>query len=248
MNLPCTAVILAHTADEKLFQAIASVQQFAELLVIDNASGIKKTDIDHSNFIIHTLSDKPITDFAAVRNKALTLASQDWVFFLDSDEILEPFNVEKLTNVLATTHHHGFSCTRSDVFLGKQLRHGEAGNQQLVRLVRVCHTTFVGAIHEVAHVTGSVGEVPLQVTHYSHQSISDFITDVGKYASTLGSQKEASLLRLLFELICYPPAKFIQTYFLQAGILDGYRGLTYSFVMSLHSLIVRITAYEKHHT
>jgi glycosyltransferase involved in cell wall biosynthesis len=234
--------------DKRLLKAIASVTQFSELLILDNASGITKKDVTHDNCKIHTLSDHPITDFSAVRNKALQLASEKWVFFLDSDEVLQPFSVRKLSKVLATTQHHGLNCTRSDFFLGKQLRYGEAGNQKIIRLLRACHTTFTGKIHEVAQVTGSTGEVPLCIDHYSHQSISNFISDVSTYATLLGAEKKNSLPRLLFELLFYPPTKCMHTYVIKGGWRDGYRGLTYSLVMSLHSLIVRITAYEQNHT
>lgn len=248
MKLPCTAVLLTNTNSQQCLQAIASLHSFEELLIMDNASELQKKDISHDNYQRIALPETPITDFAKVRNKALNLAQHDWVFFLDSDEILQPFDHSSFNKTLESTTHQAFTCVRSDFFLGKQLHYGEAGNQLLTRLVSKHHTTFTGAIHEVAEVSGTTGVSPLVIYHYSHQSVSSFIADITKYATAIGQQKKLSVPELLFELLLYPPAKLIKTYILLGGFMDGYRGLCYSLVMSLHSLIVRITSYEKNLT
>jgi hypothetical protein len=43
----------------------------------------------------------------------------------------------------------------------------------------------------------------------------------------------------LFELVFFPFFKFIYTYFILRGFLDGAAGFVYSFVMSFHSFLVR---------
>ena len=40
-------------------------------------------------------------------------------------------------------------------------------------------------------------------------------------------------------------AKFVSNYWLKAGFLDGWRGLIYAVVMSIHSLAVRVFIYEQ---
>jgi len=243
MIISCSAVLITNVFDHKCQNALRSLGDFAELLIFDSASGIQESDLKHPNAKIIPIPDEPITDFAFLRNEALRLTTQEWVFFLDSDEVLQPFSTAKLQKTLQTTTASGFFCTRSDFFHGKQLHYGEAGKQKLIRLVRASATRFTGKIHEVAQVAGRVDQSELLVYHFSHESISEFIADVTKYATQLGNNRDFSL----FELLVYPPAKFVYTYIFLLGFLDGYRGLSYALIMTLHSITVRITAYEKNH-
>jgi len=243
MIISCSAVLITNVFDQKCQNAIQSLADFAELLIFDSASGIHESDLKHPTAKIIPIPDEPITDFAFIRNEALRLSTQEWVFFLDGDEVLQPFSTTKLQKTLQSTTANGFFCTRSDFFHGKQLHYGEAGRQKLIRLVRASKTRFTGKIHEVAEVTGRVEQSELLVYHFSHDTISEFIVDVTVYASQLGNTQSFSL----FELLVYPPAKFIYTYIFLLGFLDGYRGLSYALIMTLHSIIVRLTAYEKNH-
>lgn len=243
MTIPCTAILITNRFDDQCRRAIDSLQNFEEILIFDSTRSILKSDLELAQAKIIPLPTEPITDFSKVRNNALEQAHFDWVFFLDSDEILQPFSAEKLAQTLKTTTAHGFECTRSDFFHGKQLHYGEAGSQKLVRLVHAPHTQFVGAVHEKAKITGEAEKSDLIIHHFSHASIAEFLTDVTLYASRIGSEKKFSL----FELLLYPPAKFMVQFIFKAGFLDGYRGLTYALIMSIHSIIVRATAYEKNH-
>jgi len=50
----------------------------------------------------------------------------------------------------------------------------------------------------------------------------------------------------IFEIITFPLFKFIFSYFLKFGFLDGPAGFVYSFFMSFHSFLVRIKLYQKY--
>lgn len=243
MTIPCSAILITHQYNAQCKRAINSLRHFNEIVIYSNNSGISSKESLPTQARVITLPTEPITDFAAIRNRALQEITHDWAFFLDSDEELQPFSARALTHLLATTSAHGFVCTRSDFFLDKKLHYGEAGNQKIIRLVHRAHTQFVGKIHEVANVQGSVRSCDLNIHHFSHASISEFIRDVTVYASNIGLQKKFSL----FELLVFPPAKFFSSFFVKRGFLDGYRGLVYALIMSLHSLTVRATAYEKNH-
>lgn len=241
MTIPCTAVVITHQFDKQCKRALNSLRDFKEVLVFDNASGIQQSDLSLPQLKIVPLPSTPISDFAKIRNRALAKATFEWVFFLDSDEVLQPFAAKNLTQTLTSTNARGIECTRSDFFLGKQLLYGEAGAQKIVRLLHKNHATFVSAIHEIAKIDGPIHSSDLVIHHFSHASISAFIADVTKYASLIGAQKKFSL----FELLFYPPAKFVMQFVLKAGFLDGHRGLVYALIMSIHSITVRATAYEK---
>ena len=115
----------------------------------------------------------------------------------------------------------------------------------LVRLMRVEHAQFVGKVHERAHIKGSVIDSNLRILHQPHTSISGFISKITWYAKLAASETEVGFWQNLLELVIYPPGKFTYNFVFKSGWQDGWAGLTYVVVMSLHSLFVRIFRYEK---
>lgn len=91
MKIPCTIGILTHNSMATLPRALASVRDFAEVIVADSASSDSTRSyaiscgarvIDQSN------PGHAIEDFALERNKLLDAATQPWFFYLDSDEVM----------------------------------------------------------------------------------------------------------------------------------------------------------------
>ncbi len=228
-------------------QALASLPDVAEVLIFDNSSGADwSVFTTFHGFHVYTLTE-PITDFAAIRNQALSMAEHDWVLFIDSDEVITPESFTALTTFCENPHGQAASVVRSDVFYGKKLQYGEAGNQPLVRLCNKHFCAFTGAVHERAVVKGSIVQSGITLEHYSHTSISEFIATVSVYAQLLGRQKKASKKQLVFEMLTFPLGKLYYGLVIQGGFLDGWRGIVYAACMSLHSLLVRVYAYEAHY-
>lgn len=246
-KLPFTLCILTNRADDRMRKALESAYAASEILIIDNSSGIDWSafkDVEHLK--VHSSTD-PITDFAAVRNDALMRATYDWVLFLDSDEVISLSSHRELEKFLAAPHAHGVSVIRSDIFYGAELQYGEAGRQPVVRLCNKHFCTFEQSVHERAVVRGKVYRSNIQIYHYSHTSISEFIDTISTYAQLIGAQKTTPRTYLILELIFFPIGKFFYGVFLQGGIFDGWRGIVYAACMSLHSLLVRAYAYEAHY-
>jgi hypothetical protein len=241
--LPLTAIILAHKPGKKLENALASVSFANEVIIIDNNSGVDWTSLSKTYPLTVIANNSPITDFSAVRNSAISEASNDWVLFLDSDEEVVAPAVPKIA-VLLTSNAKGGVVTRSDVFHGKKLEYGEAGNQQIIRLGKKGSIQFSGAVHEVASITGELSYTGIEILHHSHDSIKEFIADVSHYAFIAAQQKSTSFNQNLLEMLTYPIGKLLYGLFIQGGIIDGLPGVTYAYCMSLHSLLVRMFRYE----
>ncbi len=245
-KLAVTAIILTHRAGQLFDQALSSVAWADEIMVIDNNAGLDPKLYQQSHGVTYSSINTPITDFATIRNQAMAKAKHDWVFFLDSDE---QFPIETLPKISALIEDEGVAGAvlfRSDVFYGKKLNYGEAGHQPIIRMMRKQQAHFVGHVHEVAQVNGEIKHLNLELLHYAHPSISEFIADVTHYAQIAAQNSPpTSFWKNFLELILFPPGKLLFGLFIQGGIADGWRGLIYASCMSLHSLLVRIFRYEK---
>lgn len=174
-------------------------------------------------------------DFASQRNFALSKAKGDWVLFIDSDEKLSPELISVPQGFAA------FYLKRLDHFFGKILHHGETGNIKLLRLARKNFGHWGGRVHEVWIGQGRVGTLKNVLIHNPHPTIFKFLQKINFYTTIRVIElTKFSCLELL-----KPPAKFIANYFFKLGFLDGMAGFVMAYMMSLHSLIVRVKQYEK---
>lgn len=242
-ELDLSVIVLVHQDNGIINKTLASVAFAKEIIVIDNNSSIDWKKISEVYPVKVIEQTEPITDFSAVRNMALEKAVHEWVFFIDSDEVLESGSLPQVAALLASDAA-GAVITRSDVFHGKTLQYGEAGNQQIIRLGKKSRMRFEGKVHEVAQIHGQLSYTSLKLNHYAHNNVKEFVADVSEYARLAAATKTSGFKQNLFEMCSFPVAKLLYGLIIQAGIIDGWAGICYAYCMSLHSLLVRIYRYE----
>jgi glycosyltransferase involved in cell wall biosynthesis len=181
-------------------------------------------------------------DFATQRNFALQKAKSDWVFFVDDDEYVGAELVREIQAVIkSSTQSAGYLVPRLDLVFHQPLHHGETGHLSLLRLARRTAGKFSRPVHEFWRVRGRVGELSAPLYHLKDHFISEFLGRVSRYG-----QIDSKVLSRegkpfsWFRLFIYPPAKFLNNYFLKAGFLDGTVGLFQAYLMGLQSLSTRI--------
>jgi hypothetical protein len=229
--LPLSVLIITNRSQLELQPTLASVSWAAEVIVI------KKELIE---------------DFAAERNEALKKVNQPWVLFIDGDEVVCKIDQGRLLEVMSEGPDTGIAVRRVDVFKGQRLRFGEVRNVWIPRLFRRGMVRYERAVHEVPVVEGSIYEIEnfaLEIEHHSHESVTSFFQKVTRYAF-LEAQFRAKQGEQfnLFQCLFFPMGKFFYNGLIKLGFLDGWRGLVYLLMMSLHSFFVRIYLYEAQHS
>ncbi len=180
------------------------------------------------------LKEKNITDFAQARNKLIE-KNYDWNLFLDSDEELSG-----LLPKLDKKYNYAFK--RIDWFLGQRLKFGETASVKLTRLIQPGSGKWAGKVHEEFISDKPIKTSSVKILHRRQITLSQFIDRLNWYSSLRAQELNKFSL---FELLFYPPLKFVKNYFFLLGFLDGAPGLIMSLMMSLHSLWVRIKVYEQ---
>ncbi len=247
---PLTVAIITHRSDSRFVSALRSSQIAENVIIMDNNSNNDWKELRKQYDFKLISHENKITNFAEVRNQVLSEVKTDWVFFLDSDETLgiTPENLEdnqnKIEAVIASNLFDGVTIIRRDIFLNKSLMFGEAGNTNIVRMFKVKNGKFKRNVHEVAKITGKLGGSEIIVSHFSHSNISEFLKTIAEYSEMSSRIENPSKLDNFLKMIFYPPLKFVQNYFFKLGFLDGYRGIIYAILMSLHSLFVRVYFFE----
>lgn len=180
-----------------------------------------------------------ITDFARARNELMKGQKAGWLLFLDSDErLFGKIDWDKLDK------RFNYSFRRDDWFWGRKLRFGETAAVRLVRLVQPGTGKWVGKVHERFESRLPVRLLPQRILHRRKITLSQFIDRLNLY-SDLRAQEITKFSA--FELLVYPLVKFVKNYLFHLGFLDGVPGLAMAWLMSLHSLMVRVKVYEAKH-
>lgn len=239
-----SAIILAKNEEKKIERAAASILFCDEVIVVDDESideTTKKAEKAGAKVLIHPLKN----GFAEQRNWAMKQAKNDWILFIDADEELSEELEKEIKKVLTLQHSNivAYTIPRRDFFWNTEMKYGETRKtctNGIVRLMKEGHGAWTGAVHETFTATGPVGKLNSFLNHYSHDSLSSFVQDVNVYSTMMAMElaKEGKKVSP-FELIIFPFGKFMYTYFILGGFLDGPAGFVYSFVMSFHSFLVR---------
>ncbi len=234
-------VCILTQGEASLSNAIASVKEADEILIVTAGDtrlpmrlrkGMKR--------VISSVAD----DFAQARNLGLTHAKHGWVLFLDSDEVVTPQLWNEIKDVTSQeTHRSCYRIPRIDRFWNRELRFGEtmkARSSGFVRLVKQNSGVWKGRVHEEFITTHPVGQLRSSIEHRPHPTIAEFLRSVNHYSDLRASELlERGERFSLVKLCIFPLAKFIYTYVVLFGWLDGAAGFTYSFMMSFHSFLVR---------
>lgn len=243
---PLSIIILTHRNDEIFFHSLKSAQWSNDVIIVDSSSQNNWNKLQRE-FHFSIVKSGTIENFSSVRNEAMKKAKNDWIFFLDSDEVIGKELKKEIQENLNLVRVNGLDVQRQDFFLQQALHHGEVGNIKLLRLTRKKSGQWQGKVHEKFILKNQkVGHLKSPLYHYPHQSIHSFVAKVNDYTTIRAKELNDQHIKFSsFEMILKPIAKFIWNYFFKFGFLDGWRGLIYASAMSLHSLTVRIKLYEK---
>ena len=240
-----SAVILSHNAARTIRDAIHAVSWCSDVLILDDNSTDDTPKIAKklgSRLISHSLNN----DFAAQRNFALSLATNQWIFFVDSDEVVPKNLREEIEQRVGKEQGvNGYFVKRTDVFFGKKLLHGEQGNVKLLRLAKKNAGQWDRPVHEAWHITGKVGILENPILHYPHDNVAQFLDTINDYSTQnarylFSKGKHVSWL----EIAAYHTAKFFKDYIFLGGFLDGTEGAIAAIMMSFHSFLSRAKLWQ----
>lgn len=235
-----SAVVLTRNEEANIVACLRSVAWCDERIVIDDESADQTVELarqEDARVFRRALRG----DFAAQRNFGLQQASSDWVLFLDADERVPSDLADEVRQAITKADVLGFRVARQDLFLGKPLRFGETSNSRFLRLARKGSGQWARPVHELWEVRGRVETLKGKIRHHPHPTISEFLKEINHYTDIEAGSRRAKGERAgIVSLIGYPTAKFINNYLALLGFLDGFPGFVMAFMMSLHSLCVRV--------
>jgi len=245
MNQHISLTILTKNEQENInknFDWLKNIKTINEIIVVDDFSTDKTKDIFKSKIGNHQklkiYQRKLDGDFSSQRQFSISKSTNNWILWLDADEVPSPPLIEFLTNFSPTNHAYAYSFTRQELFCGHQLNYGQ-GKQKITRLFNKYKGGFVGKVHEVWSTNRSK-DTNIVFFHHSNQNITQILEKINFYTDIRANQLfQDKIPTSIFQIISYPIAKFFQNYIFKLGFLDGVAGIILCLFMSFHSFLVR---------
>jgi glycosyltransferase involved in cell wall biosynthesis len=235
-----SAVVITRNEEANIEAALLSLEGIAsEIVVVDSRS------TDRTVKLARKYTDRVVertwTNFADQKNFGNDQASHPWILSLDADERLSPELREELKAMLeGEPECAAFSMPRRVFYLGRWIKHSGWYPDRKVRLFRKERAHWEGAyVHESLVVDGEVRNLKGDIHHYTYRNIADHLARINRF-SDLGAQKLYADKKKCrwYHLLLQPFGRFLKSYLLKRGFLDGFAGLVVS-VLNGYSIFVR---------
>jgi glycosyltransferase involved in cell wall biosynthesis len=221
-----SVAIITKNEELAIGRCLQSVSWADEVIVLDSGSTDKTVDIARElGAKVSVTSDWP--GFGPQKNRALDLATGDWILSLDADEWVTPELHEEMRLILTgEPEFDAYRLPRSSSFCGRYMRHSGWWPDYVVRLFRRGTARISDDIvHERTLVDGAVGTLRNPLLHETYVDLEDMQEKFARY-STLGAQTlhERGARGGLAKGLLHGLAAFLRTYLLRRGFLDGREG------------------------
>ena len=234
-GMKISAVIITFNEEDRLPDALASLQGIAdEIVVVDSYSTDRTLAIARDGQA--RVWQNRFEDYGRQKNFAMGKAAHEWILNLDADERVSPELKRAIGELKEKTTPPGlaaFAIKRKTFYLGRWIRHSGWYPDRKIRLFRKSSATWQGRIHEKLLVTGAVARLGGDILHFTYRDIGDHVRRLDRYANFQAEEIVRRNIKLLPpRLLILPPVTFLRHYIWKLGLLDGFPGLVIAMVSS----------------
>ena len=178
--------------------------------------------------------------FSAQKQLAIDSVTNDWVLFLDADEILTDAAIDEIKQVLSQSALvSAYSLPRQNWFQGKWIQHGSWWPDRVVRLVNRRQGKMKPVlVHESWQTEGEIKELQGAIQHFSFDSYGDLLKKADSYSDLSSKQlfkvgKKCSKWAPLTHAF----ASFIRLFIFKQGFRDGIEGAAIAYTTGLGAFL-----------
>jgi len=244
-----TAVIPVKNEKGKIEKCLDSLRNIVdEIVVVDDLGTDGTIEICKkygAKVFIHKLEK---CNMDKQRNIGIENATGDWILQTESDEVF-PFDAaEKIRKAIENPQGCvAFKVFRINYFLGYPLR----SRDHLIRIFKKGSTEYVGHnAHEIIRTDGPVGDINIEIGHYSYNSIAQYIVKCNFFSEAessifLENNNKVSVKEIKYRLTWKSVKLFWKLYIKKKGYKDGIHGLVWCVVSTISMQVAWLKIWEK---
>lgn len=226
-----TVCMVAHNEAENIPDSLGSVVGWAgEIIVLDCESSDDTGETARRMGARVEWQRNLIPEIT--KNIAFDLATTEWIFLLDADEIVPDALKREIEQTIASNPpENGFKIPRRNFYFGTPLLRGGAYPDSQLRLLRRGFGRFPGrGIHERIVIDGTVGELHQPFDHHPYPTFEAWMRKFEFYTRCEAerlAEKKASLTPSAIRrgMIYRPLRRWVERLFLKRGVRDGVPGI-----------------------
>lgn len=239
MRPAVSVVFMVKDEVDRLGPSLASVAWADEVLVADTGSTDGTQELARAAGA--RVESIPWEGYVASRNRALALATHDWILVLDADERVSPALADDVRRVVETPPDAaGLRMPRLSHVGGQPIRHGVWSPDRKLRLgLRSRGLRAAGGrVHEWIEVDGAVRDLAGPILHFPYRDVADAVRKNTLYARLSALDRfdrgaRGHVLSVFFR----PPLEFLRSWILKRGFLDGRAGVGVALLHSWYYLL-----------
>jgi glycosyltransferase involved in cell wall biosynthesis len=235
-----SVTVLTKNSERCLAEVLKALADFDEVVVYDTGSTDRTLSIarEYPNVVLH---EGYFDGFGPTHNRASSLAHNDWILSIDSDEVATKELVKEI-KALQPSPGTVYTVWRQNYFNGKWIRWCGWYPDRQVKLYNRTQTAFSEAqVHEAVITTGlQVVDLEHPVKHYPYPDIASFLAKMQQY-STLYAQQAKGKPSSVWKAVGHGSFAFFKSYFLKRGFLGGREG----FIISAYNAHTALYKYLK---
>ncbi len=209
---------------ENVIKAVAPLAD--EIIAVDSFSTDKTPELASKlGAKVYTESWK---GHISQKNSALEKCTGEWIFCVDSDEVLTDEALISIKNVInSDSNLNGYEINRRTYYMGKLLKHSWQPDWKLRLVRRSASPKWDGYDpHDKLTVTGKTGKIKGDLIHYSFKDFADHMQRTIQHAKVAAASyhkkgKKSGVFAILFK----PLFAFIKKFIIQGSFLDGIPGI-----------------------
>jgi len=240
-----SVTILTKNSEQYIFDCLNALSSFDEIIILDNGSQDNTLEIATS-FPNVSIYETRFIGFGPLKNKAASLAHNDWILSVDSDEVLSGELVASLAAADLSKPETVYLFERLNHYRQKPVRCCGWYPDIVMRLYNRTHTAFSDAmVHESIRIHPNTVKKRLEgkLLHYPFDGAASLLDKLQRYSDLFAEQstKRSSPAKAFWRAVF----AFFKNYFLQKGFLCGYEGLLISVSNANGVFYKYIKLYEK---
>ncbi len=262
-----SVIILTKNEEQDLPGCLQHLRWCDDVHVLD--SGSTDATLDIAKSFNANISYNKFESFGEQRNHALDhlKLKYTWVLFLDADEVVTPEFVNEINETVAEIDANtaGFYCCWKMMLEDRWLKHCDNFPKWQFRLLNKAKARFTDFGHgqKEGEVQGEIKYIREPYLHYSFsKGWAQWIARHNVYSSQEAqariekrpplktifakntSVRNPALKSWLSKIPGWPLFRFLHTYFINLGFLEGTPGFIYCVNMSYHEFLIQIKMRE----
>lgn len=229
-----SGIITCFNEEDNIAACIESLDWCDEILVVDSFSTDRTPEIAKSHPKVRFVQRRYFGG-ASQKNWAIDRSAHEWILILDADERCTPELRREIEGLLRSgPSHDAYTIARRVFFLGRVIRYSGWQHDRVIRLIRRGHGYYrKRRVHEPLLASGPAPLLRNPMEHFMVDSLHEYVERLTRYGYWGAAQcwidgKRSGASKILVRTLW----RFLRTYLVQFGFLDGARGVVFCLIQS----------------